>query len=85
MKNYAYAVVEMTVYDYLNSINVWVFETLDKAKSFLSTRKADLNQAYGFYDNGCVLDENNMLFSWTLNLGFNDNCYDIRIERKEVL
>lgn len=85
MTNYVYVVVETEVIDYVLHYNVWVFGTIDKAKSFFDTRTAELNREYAFYDEGCVLDDGDTLFSWTKNIGFDDNVYEISIEKKEVL
>lgn len=84
MTNYVYVVVETEVIDYGLHYNVWVYETLDKAKSFLGTRTAELNREYAFYDEGSVVDDCDTLFSWTKNIGFEDNVYEISIEKKEV-
>lgn len=80
-----YVVEEEEVVDYNRYCEIWLFATEDIARSFMKKRLARKNEEYKFYEDGSVEINVEGSFSWTLNIGFNDNTYDIWTYSKEVM
>lgn len=79
---YVVKVIEMN--DGIPTVHVEVFSTREKAEAFFNAKVAWYKYANDMENYGVIEDETDDSFSWTAEIGFNDDALDITINELEV-
>ena len=79
-----YAVV-ITETDGTSSTTINAFTTEEKAKAFFESQKEMYINDCGCGDSGVIEDNNDHLFYWTSEEGFNDQTVEIELRAVKVL
>ena len=79
---YVAKVIEMN--DGIPTVHVEVFSTRERAEAFFNEKVAWYKYANDMENYGVIENETDDSFSWTAEIGFNDDALDITINELEV-